>query len=126
MDSQSEESASHLDTLFLVVAVLLIGGAMFAFYYLDHRLLLAGRLAILAVGTALGVAAGYRTSIGQQAWGAVMGSRIEMRKVVWPSRQQSVQITLLVAAVVLITSLFLWMVDSALLFAVKHLTGGVS
>lgn len=124
MESLSEESASRLDTLYLVVAILLICGAMFAFYYLDHRLLLIGRLAVLAAGTAAGVAVGYRTTLGQQAWSALTGSRVEMRKVVWPTRQQSIQATLMIAVVVLLTAVFLWLVDTALLFAVKHLTGG--
>ena len=126
MESLSEESASHLDTLYLVVAILLIGGAMFAFYYFDHQFGFLERLGILAVGTVAGIAVGYRTQIGQQSWGAIVGSRIEMRKVVWPSRQQSVQLTLLVAVVVLLTALFLWLVDSTLLFAIKFVTGGAS
>lgn len=124
MESLSEASRSRLDTLRLIAAVVLISGAMFAFYYLDHRLLLLGRLALLAVGAAAGIAVGYQTTIGRYVWGIIIGSRIELRKVVWPTRQQSIQVTLLVAVVVLLTALFLWLVDSTLLFAIKHLTGG--
>lgn len=132
MESLSEESASRLDTLYLVVAILLIGGAMFAFYYFDrqplfgHQLVFLERLGILIAGTVAGIAVGYRAEVGQQTWGAIVGSRIEMRKVVWPSRQQSVQITLMVAVVVLLTALFLWLVDSTLLFAIKYVTGSPS
>ncbi len=105
---------------------------MFAFYYFDrvpllgHQLVFLERLAILILGTVAGVAVGYQTQIGQQTWGAIVGSRIEMRKVVWPSRQQSVQVTLMVAVVVLLTALFLWLVDTSLLFAIKYVTGGAS
>ncbi len=126
MESLSEESASRLDTLYLVAAIALIGGAMFAYYYFDHQLLFLERLGILVAGIAAGIAAGYQTQIGQQSWGAITGSRIEMRKVVWPSRQQSVQITLMVSLVVVLTALFLWLVDSILLVAIKYVTGGAS
>lgn len=124
MESLSEGSGSRLDTLLLFAAVLLIGGAMFAFYYLDGRILLLGRLAVLAIGVAGGIVIGYQTAVGRLAWDTMLGSRIELRKVVWPSRQQSIQVTLLVAVVVLLTALFLWLVDTGLLFAIKHVTGG--
>ena len=79
---------------------------------------------MLATGIAGGILIGYQTAIGRLAWDTMLGSRIELRKVVWPSRQQSIQVTLLVAVVVLLTALFLWLVDTGLLFAIKHVTGG--
>jgi preprotein translocase subunit SecE len=50
-------------------------------------------------------------------------ARIELRKVVWPTRQETFQSTLVIVAVVAITALFLWGVDSILLWAVSFLTG---
>lgn len=123
MDPQNQDTVSNLDTLYLIVAILLICGGMFAFYYFDRQFAFLPRLGMLAAGVAIGIAIGYRTHIGQLCWGAIMGSRIEMRKVVWPSRQQSVQATLMVAAVVLLTALFLWLVDSSLLAAMKLFNG---
>ena len=49
--------------------------------------------------------------------------RIELRKTTWPTRQESLQTTLMIAVVVLISALLLWGLDSALLWGVKHLTG---
>jgi len=46
--------------------------------------------------------------------------QVEARKVVWPERRETVQGTIMVVVMVLLVSLFLWMVDSALGWAVKQ------
>ncbi len=46
--------------------------------------------------------------------------QVETRKVVWPERRETVQSTIMVVVMVLLVSLFLWMVDSALGWAVKQ------
>jgi preprotein translocase subunit SecE len=48
---------------------------------------------------------------------------VELRKVVWPTRKDTVQITLVVVAMVVFVALFLWIIDWGLLAAVKALTG---
>ena len=126
MESQTESSASGLDTLLLVVALLLLVGGMFAFYYFQRQFGLLPRIGILAAATAAAVVLGARTAVGRLVWSYLVGARIEMRKVVWPSRQESVQVTLFVAGLVLIMALFLWGVDSLLLFGVHHLSGGAA
>ena len=70
---------------------------------------------------ALGVA--YQTALGKSLWSYVVGSRIELRKVVWPTRQESIQATLMIAVVVLLMALLLWGLDSLLLWGVETLTG---
>jgi preprotein translocase subunit SecE len=50
-------------------------------------------------------------------------SRTEVRKVVWPSRQETVQTTLIVFAVVIVMGIFLWLVDMVLLEIVRAVTG---
>ncbi len=53
-------------------------------------------------------------STGRTGWGYIRGARIELRKIIWPTRQESVQTTLMIAVVVLITALLLWGLDSTL------------
>ena len=50
-------------------------------------------------------------------------ANVERRKVVWPTRQESVQTTLVIAVFVIIVALIMWALDSALLAGVQYLTG---
>jgi preprotein translocase subunit SecE len=50
-------------------------------------------------------------------------SRQELRKVVWPTRQETVQTTMVVAVMVIVLSLVLWGVDGVLVWLIGWLTG---
>ncbi|MDH4459536.1 MAG: preprotein translocase subunit SecE [Nevskia sp.] len=120
--SQVEEAGSRFDTLLLISASVLLVGGLAAYYVLDPTLPKFARLLLLAsVGGA--VAAVYRTAIGQNLWSHIQGSRVELRKVVWPTRQESLQTTLIIAIFVLIVALMMWGLDAALLAGVQALTG---
>jgi preprotein translocase subunit SecE len=124
MEPQIESpSSSRYDSLLLLASVALLVGGMFAFYWFNGSLNAAVRMLMLlaAFGAALAIA--YQTQLGRELWGYVTGARTELRKVVWPSRQEAVQSTLMIAVVVLVMSLLLWGLDSILLFGVKALTG---
>ncbi|WP_420467146.1 preprotein translocase subunit SecE [Panacagrimonas sp.] len=124
MESQTEaSSAPRYDSLLLAAAALLLVGAMGAFYYFanDINALVRTLLLIAAIGVSLALA--YQTQFGRTIWSYISGARTELRKVVWPSKQESVQATLMIAVVVLITALLLWGLDSLLLWGVKLLTG---
>ena len=125
MDTQTTEQqavSSYKDTLLLIAAVALLLGGMVAFYYFADKPLLVRWLAMLG-GLAAGLFAAYQTASGKALWGYVTGARTELRKVVWPSRQESIQATLMIAVVVLIMAVLLWGLDSALLWGVEKLTG---
>nr|WP_301331544.1 preprotein translocase subunit SecE [Solimonas terrae] len=96
---------------------------MFAFYYFEGQFNSLVRTLILLASFAVTLTLAYQTELGRELWGYVSGARTEMRKVVWPTRQQSVQTTLMIAVVVLIMALLLWGLDSALLKGVETLTG---
>ncbi len=124
MDSQNQASqAPRFDSLLLLLAFGLLVGAMGAFYYFinDYNPLIRTGGLLAAVAVSLGVA--YQTQLGRTVWGYITGSRQEMRKVVWPTRQETVQATLMIAVAVLILALMLWGLDSFLLWGVKSLTG---
>jgi preprotein translocase subunit SecE len=105
----------------LIVAFLLIAGIA-ANYYYSHQpwpLRLLGGLFLL--GIVIPVA--LQTYQGKQALSFARESRMELRKVVWPTYQETVQTTLFVAAMVLVLGLILWCVDSVLMWLIGWLTG---
>ena len=55
-----------------------------------------------------------QTEKGQMFWGLLRDAKAEVRKVVWPTRQETVQTTMIVVVVVLVMSLILWLLDSLL------------
>ena len=124
MESQTEpNSAPRYDSLLLAAAVLLLVGALGAFYYFANDLNALIRTLLLLAAIAGSLALSYQTQLGRTVWSYIVGARTELRKVVWPSKQESVQATLMIAVVVLITALLLWGLDSLLLWGVKMLTG---
>lgn len=126
MDAQNSDATAvspHRDTALLLFSAVALLGGMFAFYYFEGQFNAFVRTLMLLAGTGAALFAGYQTRAGKVLWGYVTGSRVEWRKIVWPSRQESLQATLMIAVVVLIMALLLWGLDSALLWSVEKLTG---
>ena len=53
----------------------------------------------------------------------MQGSRVELRKVVWPTREETLQTTLAVLVFALIMGVFFWLLDLSLLALTRRLTG---
>lgn len=124
MESQTESaSAPRYDSLLLSAALFVLAGALGAFYYFAADIGALLRTVMLLAAVAISLALAYQSQLGKTVWSYIVGARTELRKVVWPSKQESVQATLMIAVVVLITALLLWGLDSLLLWAVKLLTG---
>jgi preprotein translocase subunit SecE len=122
MNAKTEDAGSGLDTLKLVVVVVLLAGGVYGFYsFADQPLWvrLAGLLAV--IGAAVAVA--LQTAVGRTVWQFAADARTEVRKVVWPTRQETLQTLLIITIAVLLTALFLWAVDSLLFSIVRYLTG---
>jgi preprotein translocase subunit SecE len=110
-----------LDRLILMFAVLPLAGSIGAFYYYGDESLLFRVIGILvAAGISLFIAS--RTGPGQTALVFVRDARIEVRKVVWPTRKETVQTTLFVLVAVFIMGFCLWLLDMFLAWAVRFLT----
>ena len=75
----------------------------------------------MAVALALVVAS--KTELGTSTLGYMRGATVEARKVVWPSRKETVQTTLMVLAMVVLVGIILWIFDMFLAWAVQMLTG---
>jgi preprotein translocase subunit SecE len=112
MGAKAEDS-SRLDGLkWLVVTVLVVAGVGGNMYFADESLLY--RVIALLV---LAVVAGFiasQTMRGAAFFDLLKGARTEIRKVVWPSRQEGTQTTLIVVAFVIVAALVLWGLDSLL------------
>jgi len=123
MSEQAETGGSTVvdsAKLVLAVATLLagIGG-----YYWFSDLPVAVRILMVLAGLGLGAALLFWSAQGQVLWQYIQGSRVELRKMVWPTRQETLQTTLVVFVFVLLLGVFFWLVDMLLAWATRHLTG---
>jgi preprotein translocase subunit SecE len=122
VNGKVEGHASRLDSIKLAAAVLLLVSAVVGFYYYaDQPLILRVLGIMLAAGAALAVA--LQTEMGRQGYNFVLEARDEVRKVVWPTRKETVQTTMIIIATVLLVAIFLWIIDIFLLWAVRLMTG---
>ncbi len=111
-----------MDTILLALASLVVLASLVAYYYFEETPTVVRVLGILA-SLGVGVALIYQTHLGKFLWQFIQGSRVEIRKVVWPTRSETTQTTLAVFAFVLIFGCFFWILDFALLFVTRALTG---
>jgi len=115
-------AGSTLDWLkWLVVAVLLGGGVYGNWFYQDESLLIRV-IALLAVAIVAGLVA-VQTERGRSTWNLMKEARGEIRRVVWPSNQETTQTTLVVLVLVLVFAMILWGLDSLLSWVVTSVIG---
>jgi preprotein translocase subunit SecE len=123
LSTGSETTAqSPLDWLKWLMVTGIIGAGVFGnWYYQDEPLLyrVVGLIALAAVAALLAA----QTRKGAAAWELMKDSRSEIRRVVWPKREETVQTTMIVLVLVLIFALILWLLDSGLSWVVKGLIG---
>lgn len=120
--SKSEAPPSRLDTLKLVAAFSIFIAALGAFYYFsDYSTLVRVISLLVVVGVSLSIAA--TTTQGNSLLEFVREARMELRKVVWPTRNETLQTSLAVIVMVIIMGLLLWLLDLLLLWIVRLLTG---
>ena len=122
MNTQTEASISVFDVVKQVFSVVLVIAGIAAFYYFaDFRLLYRILGLIAVIGASVGMLA--TTAWGASIAGFIADSKIEVRKIVWPTKDETTRTTLLVFAMVSIVSLVLWLIDTFLFWGVRILTG---
>jgi len=123
MNSKVEQpgsSASGGDIVKYVLAVALVAAGVFAFYWFsDWATTLRGL--VVAAGLIAGAVVFLTTAKGAQTREFLSESRFELRKVVWPTRQEALRTTWVVMIAVLILSLILAGFDVVIQWAVKSL-----
>ena len=110
------------DKIKIAVAVLLAVAGLAGFYYLSQSPMILRVLSVLA-GLVLGGLVFWMTAPGKEFHAYAQESVAETKKVVWPTRKETIQTTGVVFAFVVVMALFLWAVDSGLLWVVKKLLG---
>ncbi len=122
MNSNVETASVKLDTIKLGLALLILIAALVGFYlYADQALLY--RVIGILTATGISVSIALQTEKGRQIWGYFQDAQIEVRKVVWPTRQETVQTTLLVIGMVIIVAIILWLLDMFLGWSIGQLMG---
>ncbi len=123
MATTTETSQSGvLDILKLLIAAGALVGGLFAYYYYIEISLPLRVLMVLA-GVAAGLGIAMTSTQGRRLQAFVQGSRIEIRKVIWPTRQETTQTAIAVFVFTLIMALFFWGLDSFLLWLTRTLVG---
>lgn len=108
-----ETVSTGVDKAKLAGVAVLVVGAVVAFYALGQRDLWLRVLAMLAL-LAVAVAVFFTSEPGRQLIAYGRDSIKEVRKVVWPTRQEAMQMTGYVFAFVVVMALFLWLTDKTL------------
>ncbi|TXS96651.1 preprotein translocase subunit SecE [Parahaliea maris] len=108
-----ETTGSRFDALKWIVVFALIAVGVVGNSYFSGESLLYRVLALVALAAVAGLVA-LQTAKGAAFWSLVKGSRTEIRKVVWPTRQETLQTTMIVVIFVVVVALMLWGLDSLL------------
>ena len=111
-----------VDNFKLLAAALLIAAGIAGFYLLSEMPTVVRVVSVLA-GLAAAAGVAWFTEPGRQFFAFSQESITEARKVVWPTRKETMQMTGVVAVFVIVMALFLWMVDGSLLWLVKLIMG---
>jgi preprotein translocase subunit SecE len=122
MNARVESPSARLDGVKWAAAVILLGAAIAGFYYFGDTSLLLRVVALLAAG-GVALAILSLTEKGREAWAFMREARTEVRKVVWPTRKETVQTTSIIVVMVAIVAVFLWLIDMLLAWGVQRLIG---
>jgi preprotein translocase subunit SecE len=121
-NTKIQPKAKKTDTSLWIIIGVLTAAAIVADRYFSE-VVLALRLAGWIIFACILVFLIALTEKGKSFWKFIKDVRMEMRKVVWPTRQETTRTTLLVAAMVVVAALIMWGVDSILLVLIGWLTG---
>jgi preprotein translocase subunit SecE len=111
-----------VDKLKIGAALVLLCGGVAGFYLLGESAAII-RVAVVLAAAVLGALVAWTSAPGKQFYAFAQDSIEETRKVVWPTRKESLQTTGIVFLFVVIMGIFLWVVDASLLWMIKLLMG---
>jgi preprotein translocase subunit SecE len=122
MDKKVQDRPTFLDTLKLLGAAGILIAAIAFFYVFPDVSVLIRAFTMLVAALAAGFVA-LQSFRGQAFWKFVQASRVELRKVVWPTREETIQTTIAVFIFAMIMGVFFWLLDLSLLYLTGKLTG---
>ena len=120
MTEKNIETKSNKSYLMLSIGVLITGMILF-YYYSDVRLFyrVVGMISVVILSAFIA----YQSDFGKLVYSYVTDSRVELKKVTWPTKQETTQTTLGVIFIVIIVGILLWLFDMLLGWAIGTLYG---
>jgi preprotein translocase subunit SecE len=122
MEAKLDSKPRILDTALLLLSIAILVGGIFAYYYYANESVLLRTLGVL-VAFALAVWIALQSAQGKTLWAFVQGARVELRKVVWPTREEAVQTTIIVLVFAMVMGTFFWLLDTFLFWFTRFITG---
>ena len=119
---QASEGASAKDNTLMILAIVALLAGVVAFYWYEEDPL-ALRLAMVGTGVVAAVGLAWVSWYGREFWQFAQAARVELRKVVWPEREDTVRTTVLVIVFASLMGLFFWVLDLILTWLIRLLTG---
>ena len=115
------QEGSALDTIKLILAAAVLVGGVYGYYYYESTgLALPLRVLMVLAGTGIGIGIAMTSTQGKRLWHFIQGSRVEIRKVVWPTRTETTQTAIAVFVFTIVMALFFWGLDSGLLWITRQ------
>ncbi len=115
MSAQTETSPSGaLDIVKLLLAAATLVGGLYAYYYYEPDYAQAVRVLMVLGGTIAGIGIAMTSTQGQRLWHFTQESRVEIRKVVWPTKAETTQTAIAVFVFTLVMMLFFFLLDLGL------------
>src|SRR5271163_406793 len=119
---QTTAGASAKDTALMTLSIVVLFAGIVAFYWYDE-LALPFRVAMVVAGVAAGAGLMWFTWYGREFWQFAHAARIELRKVVWPEREETIKTTYVVFIFAIVMGIFFWGLDWVLTWLTRILTG---
>ena len=119
---QTPAGASAKDSALMSFAILALLAGIVAFYWYDE-LALPYRVAMVIAGLAAAAGLAWFTWYGREFWQFAIAARIELRKVVWPEREETIKTTYVVFIFAIVMGVFFWGLDWVLTWLTRLLSG---
>jgi preprotein translocase subunit SecE len=119
---QTPVGAGAKDTALMMLSIVVLFAGIVAFYWFDEQPLLI-RVAMVIVGLAAAAGLMWFSWYGREFWQFALAARIELRKVVWPEREETIKTTYVVFIFAIVMGVFFWGLDWVLTWLTRLLSG---
>jgi preprotein translocase subunit SecE len=119
---QTPTGASAKDNALVTLSIVAVIGGIVAFYWYDE-LMLPLRVGMVLAGVVVGAGLAWFSWYGREFWQFAIASRVELRKVVWPEREETIKTTYVVFIFAIVMGVFFWLLDMALTYMTRLLGG---
>jgi|SRR5450432_1963991 preprotein translocase subunit SecE len=119
---QTPAGASAKDTALMMSSIVLLIAGIVAFYWFDEQPLVI-RVGMVIAGLAAGAGLMWFSWYGREFWQFAQAARVELRKVVWPEREETIKTTYVVFIFAIVMGVFFWLLDIGLTYLTRLLGG---